>query len=127
MQRPVALSMNGALRKILHTRGSKLTWIAQRQHVPQIPGGMDTFLAGASFMSAFGQDSNVEEPELLPWIHPLLGPSQGKNTRQNQWQDQGQPPGLNPDWHTSLVLGLRGGREASFHGIGSEGLTGTVN
>ena len=55
MQGPFALTINGALRKIIHTWGSRLTWTAQREHAAQIVGGTESFHACASFGSSFGQ------------------------------------------------------------------------
>ncbi len=49
MQGPFALSLNGALRKILNTWGSRLTWTSQREHAAQIVGGMDAFLSTVSY------------------------------------------------------------------------------
>ncbi len=46
LQGPFALSINGALHKILNTWGSRLTWTAQRQHASQIIGSMEAFIAG---------------------------------------------------------------------------------
>ena len=40
---PFALSLDGALHKILNTWGSRLTWTAQREHAAQIVGAMDYF------------------------------------------------------------------------------------
>jgi hypothetical protein len=56
MPGPFALSLNGALRKILYSWGSRLTWTAQRQHATQILAGMDSFFANTSFLFAFDQD-----------------------------------------------------------------------
>ena len=47
LQGPFALSINGALLKILNTWGSRLTWTAQREHAAQIVGSMDVFYASA--------------------------------------------------------------------------------
>jgi hypothetical protein len=55
LQGRFALSINGALHKILNTWGSRLTWIAQREHVAQIVGAMDAFYAGAHFLSVLDQ------------------------------------------------------------------------
>ena len=49
LQGPFALTINGALHKILNTWGSRLTWTAQREHAAQIVGAMDAFYAGAHF------------------------------------------------------------------------------
>ena len=56
MQGPFALSLNGSLRKILNTWGSRLTWTSQREHAAQIVGGMDAFFT----TSAYGQDLEQE-------------------------------------------------------------------
>ncbi len=45
LQGPFALSLNGALRKVLYTWGSRLTWTAQREHAAQIVEGMVAFCA----------------------------------------------------------------------------------
>ena len=37
LQGPFALFINGALHKILSTWGSRLTWVAQREHVTVLP------------------------------------------------------------------------------------------
>jgi hypothetical protein len=50
LQGPFALSINGALHKILNTWGSRLTWTAQREHASQIVRAMDAFFAGAHFL-----------------------------------------------------------------------------
>ena len=42
---PFALSLNGALTKILYSWGARLTWYAQRRHAAQILIGMDSFFA----------------------------------------------------------------------------------
>ena len=55
LQGPFALSINNALRKILHTWGSRLTWTAQREHAAQIVAGMVAFKASDSFAASFGQ------------------------------------------------------------------------
>ncbi len=64
MQGPFALSLNGGLRKILNTWGSRLTRTTQREHAAQIVGGMDAFLSMTSYgqgqeqgsVSGLGQD-----------------------------------------------------------------------
>jgi len=65
---PFALSLNGALRKLLFTWGARLTWTAQRHHAAQILLGMDSFFANASFLSAFDQE-NVRQLR----VHPPVG------------------------------------------------------
>jgi len=95
---PFALSLNRALRKILHSGGSRLTRTAQRQHAAQIMGGMDTFFANASFLVAFGQDFSIEEMLHQPIVQSHSGPSQGEGHRQGQGQGRGHPLGLNLYW-----------------------------
>ena len=51
LQGPFALSINGALHKILNSWGSRLTWTAQREHASQIVGAVDSFFAGAHSLS----------------------------------------------------------------------------
>jgi hypothetical protein len=51
LQGPFALSINGALHKILNTWGSRLTLTAQRHHASQIVGSIEAFFAGAHFLS----------------------------------------------------------------------------
>jgi hypothetical protein len=51
LQGPFALSINGALHKILNTWVSRLTWTAQRKHAAKIVGAMDAFYDGANFLS----------------------------------------------------------------------------
>ena len=45
--------MNGALRKIMDSWGSRLTWTVQRQHAAQIVSGMESFHASASFQGSY--------------------------------------------------------------------------
>jgi hypothetical protein len=54
MKGPFALSMNGALRKILEHWGSRLTWTVQRQHAAQLISSMEAFHSSASFLSSLG-------------------------------------------------------------------------
>jgi hypothetical protein len=54
MKGPFALSMNGALKKIMDSWGSRLTWIVQRHHAAQIIAGMDSFHSSASFLGSYG-------------------------------------------------------------------------
>ena len=49
LQGPFALSINGALHKILNIWDSRLTWTAQRVHASQI-GAMDAFFTRAHFL-----------------------------------------------------------------------------
>jgi hypothetical protein len=51
LQGPFALSINGALNKILNTWGSRLTWTVQREHAAQIVGAMDAFYATVVLIS----------------------------------------------------------------------------
>jgi hypothetical protein len=63
MAGPFALSLNGALRKLIFTWGARLTWTAQRQHAAQILIGMDSFFANAAFLSDYDQGLvRVESP-----------------------------------------------------------------
>ena len=57
MKGPFALSMKGALRKIMNTWGARLTWIAQRQQVAQTLHSMEFFFSCASFLSSIDQGS----------------------------------------------------------------------
>jgi hypothetical protein len=50
LQGPFALTHSGALLKILRSRGSCLTWVAQREHVSQLVRGMQAFYDSASFV-----------------------------------------------------------------------------
>jgi hypothetical protein len=52
MKGPFALSMKGALRKILNTWGARLTWTAQRQHAAQALHSMESFYSCSSFLSS---------------------------------------------------------------------------
>ncbi len=63
---PFALSLNGALGKILHTWGSVLTWTAQRQRAAQIVCGMDSYFANSSFMVSMVQTSLTTEQYPFP-------------------------------------------------------------
>ncbi len=72
MRGPVALSMNGALGKILHSWGSSLTWTSQRQHAAHIVNGMESFMTGASFLQSLGNASPVSDCLLLLPLCPLL-------------------------------------------------------
>ena len=64
MKGPFALSMKGALRKILNTRGAKVTWTAQRQHAAQALHSMESFYSYASFLSS--TDQGLAACGLLP-------------------------------------------------------------
>ena len=64
MKGPFALSMNGALRKILETWGSKITWTVQRQHEAQIMSGMEAFHSSASLLGSYGRDAPSVEPDV---------------------------------------------------------------
>jgi len=52
---PFAISLDGALHKIINIWGSRLTWTAQREHSSQIVGAMDSFYASAHFLSVLDQ------------------------------------------------------------------------
>ncbi len=54
---PFALSLNGALHKILNMWGSRLTLTAQREHAAQIVSAMDSFYASSHFLSVLDQRS----------------------------------------------------------------------
>jgi hypothetical protein len=96
MSGPFALSLNGALRKILHIWGSRLTWTAQRQHAAQILIGMDSFYANASFLIALNQD-HAGVDQNLPRGQTYTLPSQGGDISLNE--GGGQPPRWNPNCH----------------------------
>jgi hypothetical protein len=72
-----ALSLNGALRKLLFTWGARLTSTTQRQHASQFLNGMDSFFANASFLSAYDQEHLRKERVLPSDFHPSAVPSQG--------------------------------------------------
>ena len=55
LQGTFALSIDGAFLKILNTWGSRLTWTAQRKHVAEIVGSMDTFYASTLSLVVLGQ------------------------------------------------------------------------
>jgi hypothetical protein len=65
MKVPFALSMNGVLRKILDSWGSRLTWTVQRQHAAQLISGMEAFHASASFLGSYGCTSLSVELDAL--------------------------------------------------------------
>ena len=50
-----ALSLNGALHKILNTRGSRLTWTAHREYAAQIVCAMDSIDATSHFLFVLDQ------------------------------------------------------------------------
>jgi hypothetical protein len=77
MSGPFALSLNGALRKLLFTWGARLTWTAQRHHAAQILNGMDSFYANASFLSAYARDHVGVECVLPNDYLPRVTHSQG--------------------------------------------------
>ena len=47
---PIALTHFGALHKILRSLGSRLTWLAQREHVGQIVRGLQAFYDSDAFV-----------------------------------------------------------------------------
>jgi hypothetical protein len=55
LQGSFALSINGALLKILNTWGSRLTWTAQGEHAAQIVGSMDAFYSSSVVFTVMGQ------------------------------------------------------------------------
>jgi hypothetical protein len=59
MHGPFALSFNGALRKILNTWGSRLTWTTQREHTAQILGGMEAFLSATPYGVGWDNGSDM--------------------------------------------------------------------
>jgi len=105
MKGPFVLSLNGALRKILETWGTRLTWIVQRQHAAQIISGIEAFFSSASFLSSYELDVPTDEPDPDP---PSLVPQQPKGmiNRGQGTRDSGQsyPPGLSPDWHQNWII-----------------------
>jgi hypothetical protein len=104
MKGPFALSMNGALRKILETWGSRLTWTVQRQQAAQIISGMEAFHSSAFFLGSYGRDAPSEEPDASS---AELDPDPDLDTHALMHQQphglisRGQcyPPGLNSDGH----------------------------
>ena len=89
MKGPFALSMNGALRKILESWGSRLTWTVQRQHAAQIISGMESFHAAASFLDSFGGASSSAGPDLTSadHAHGVLVSREGGRGRVNRFPD----------------------------------------
>jgi hypothetical protein len=92
MKGPFALSINGALPKVLNSWRARLTWSAQRQHVAQTLSGMDSFFGGASFLSSYdpGYATDVvatidvaaqppREPIVLP-VQCMAGETRGRGT-----------------------------------------------
>ena len=103
MKGPFALSLNGALKKIINTWGSRLTWTAQRHDVaPQIIASTDTFFSYVSFLSSYELDAPSTEPDQDPPLVVQLQPM-GRNTRGHT-----HSPGLNSDWHQSWVFRQEG-------------------
>jgi hypothetical protein len=51
MKGPFALSMKGAIRRILNAWGARVTWTAQRQHATHALHNMESFYSCASFLS----------------------------------------------------------------------------
>jgi hypothetical protein len=73
---PFALSMNGALRKILQSWGSKLAWITQRQHAAQIVSNMEIFFYISSFLSMLQPDNIAKDfPDPDPDLNPPPPPT----------------------------------------------------
>ena len=57
---PFALTLSGALHKILRSWGSCLTWTAQREHAWQIVRGLQAFYDSASFAKIWGREGGWE-------------------------------------------------------------------
>lgn len=106
MRGPFALSMNGALGKIMHTWGSLLTWTAQRQHAAQILGGMDSFFASSSFLHSLDQDFSTGRPSPSPPPPPPLSPAAMLQLQPPvaPLHGRGHWPPLHADWHRNLVF-----------------------
>jgi len=86
MKGPFALTMKGALRRILNAWGARLTWTDERQHTAQTLHNMESFYSCASFLSSVDQgfaasgllpdwrisglsmDSHARGPALLPTL-----------------------------------------------------------
>ena len=51
---PFALTHTGALHKILRIWGSRLTWIAQREHANQLVRAMHAFYDSSAFVRLWG-------------------------------------------------------------------------
>ncbi len=79
MKGPFALSMNGALRKILEYWGSRLTWTVQRQHAAQLISGMEAFHSSASFLSSYGGSSLSAgmDPATVDHTHVIMDSKEG--------------------------------------------------
>ena len=107
MKGPFALSLNGALRKILETWGTRLTWTVQRQHAAQIISGMEAFFSSASFLSSYEPDAPSVEPDPDPLALVHRQP-QGLTNRGLPY-----PPGLNSEWHQNWILRGQGMGEIS--------------
>ena len=107
MAGPFALSLNGALRKLIFTWGARLTWTAQRQHAAQILTGMNSFFANAAFLSDFDQDVvRVERPlDCLLSPAPSLEGVGDPNNMGSGVRDQDHVPVWNPGVHQDLVFG----------------------
>jgi hypothetical protein len=61
LQGPFTLTHNGALHKILRTRGSCLTWTSQREHANQLVRGMHAFYDSATFAMPWGDRGQLRE------------------------------------------------------------------
>ena len=76
MSGPFALTLNGALRKILHTWGARLTWTAQRHHAGQLLKGMTSFFANHLSVDAselrFNQGVSHGSVQLPYWHRNLV-------------------------------------------------------
>jgi len=89
MKGPFALSVNGALRKILEHWGSRLTWTVQRQHVAQLISGMEAFHSSASFLSSYGVSSpNAgRDSSNVDLAHVYVDSREGGRGRVNRFPD----------------------------------------
>ncbi len=68
---PFALTHTGALKKILRTWGTRITWTAQREHVGQILRGLQAFYDGVSFSRQWGGIEVWED--LGMWLSLFVG------------------------------------------------------
>ncbi len=78
-QGPFALSLNGALRKVLYTWGSPLPRTAQREHAAYITAGMGVFHACSAFLASCGHD-----------VVPVVGQVGVGMARSEDWSMRGR-------------------------------------
>ena len=135
MRGPFALSMNGAMGKILHTWGSTLTWTTQRQHAVHILSGMYSFFASSAFLQCFTQDSPAAGLLHMPPPPPPV-PIMMQQPPYHALEafDGGHGTCMTADWHRTFVPApnqsyLQGNRvwegtraRVSF-ALGADGLT----